>query len=166
MLDPDYKGVTALGIIKSTEQAGEKNYRTIIAFEPSFFKHVEAWRDSKTGMRPQAYQDYKKKKVESITERIFKAFPRYKDRLKIIDAASVLTFRDYLNNYDGSAYGIKQKVGQYNFIGKLPIRNLYAAGQSALLPGIIGAMMSSFIVGRSLIKEEQYSRFLKQNLCN
>lgn len=166
LLDPKYKGVTALVIIKSTEQVREKNYRIITAFEPSFFEHVEAWRDSKTGMRPQAYQDYKKKRVENITERIFKVFPKYKDRLKIIDAASVLTFRDYLNNYDGSAYGVKQKVGQYNFMGKLPIRNLYAAGQSALLPGIIGAMMSSFIVGRSLINEDEYNRFLNRNLWN
>jgi len=166
LLDPEYKGVPALVIIKSTEQVGEKNYRTITAFEPSFVEHVEAWRDSKTGMRPQAYQDYKKKRVKSITERIVKVFPEYKDRLNIIDAASVLTFRDYLNNYDGSAYGVKQKVGQYNFIGKLPIRNLYAAGQSSLLPGIVGAMMSSFIVGRSLINEDEYNKFLNRNLWN
>jgi all-trans-retinol 13,14-reductase len=78
----------------------------------------------------------------------------------------MLTFRDYLNSPDGSAYGIKQKVGQYNLVGKLPLRNLYAAGQSSLLPGIVGAMMSSFIVARSIIKEDQYNRFLSQNLCN
>jgi len=75
-------------------------------------------------------------------------------------------FRDYLNNYDGSAYGIKQKVGQYSLRGKLPLHNLYAAGQSSLLQGIIGAMMSSFIIGRSILKEKQYNKFLNQNLCN
>ena len=99
-------------------------------------------------------------------ERIFTTFPQYRGRLKAYDSASILTFRDYLNNYDGSAYGIKQKMGQYNLFGKLPLRNLYAAGQSSLLPGIIGAMMSSFIVGRSLIKEEQYNSFLRRYLCS
>ena len=124
------------------------------------------WKDSKTGKRPESYKDYKRKKVEDIIERIFTVFPKYKDRLRVIDAASVLTFRDYLNNPDGSAYGVKQKIGQYNLIGKLPLRNLYAAGQSSLLPGIIGAMMSSFIIGRSILEENQYNKFLNQNLCN
>lgn len=166
LLDPISKSATALAIIKSIEQDGEKIYKTINTFEPSFFEHVETWKDSRTGKRPQSYKDYKKKKAENIIERIYNTFPKYKNRIKIIDTASVLTFRDYLNNPDGSAYGIKQKINQYNLIGKLPLRNLYAAGQSSLLPGIIGAMMSSFIIGRSIIKEEQYNRFLSQNLCN
>lgn len=166
LLDPAYQGASALVLIKSIEQTEKKTYKTINAFETSFLGHVKEWENSKIGMRPPAYQEYKKKKVESIMERIFKVFPKYKDKIKVIDAASVLTFRGYLNNPDGSAYGIKQKINQHNLIGKLPLRNLYAAGQSSLLPGIIGAMMSSFIVGRSLLKEEQYSRFLNQKLCN
>jgi phytoene dehydrogenase-like protein len=76
----------------------------------------------------------------------------------------VLTFRDFLNNHDGSAYGIKQKVNQFNLKGKLPLRNLYAAGQSSLLPGIIGAMMSSLIVGRSIVDAARYNKFLLKNL--
>ena len=157
---------SALVLIKSIERAGDKTYKIINTFEPSCFMDIEAWKDSGTGMRPQAYYDYKKKKVEKTVERILKVFPQYKGRLKVIDSASILTFRDYLNSPDGSAYGIKQKVGQYNLVGKLPLRNLYAAGQSALLPGIVGAMMSSFIVARSILKEDQYNRFLSQNLCN
>lgn len=166
LLDPSNKGASALVLIKSIERAGGKTYKTINTFEPSFFEQVEMWKDSKTGKRPESYKDYKRKKVEDIIERIFTVFPKYKDRLKVIDAASVLTFRDYLNNPDGSAYGVKQKIGQYNLIGKLPLRNLYAAGQSSLLPGIIGAMMSSFIIGRSILEEKQYNKFLNQNLCN
>ena len=71
----------------------------------------------------------------------------------MMDAASPLTFRDYLNSPDGSAYGVKQKIGQFNLFGRLPLRNTYAAGQSALLPGLVGAMMSSFILARKLLEE-------------
>ena len=166
LLDPAYKGDSALVLMKSIEQAGENTFKIMSTFEPSCSEDTEAWKDSRTGRRPQAYYDYKQKKVERTLERIFRAFPEYKGRLNAIDAASPLTFRDYLNNPDGSAYGIKQKIGQYNLIGKLPLRNLYAAGQSALLPGIVGAMMSSFIVGRSILKDTEYDRFLNQNLCN
>jgi phytoene dehydrogenase-like protein len=78
----------------------------------------------------------------------------------------MLTFRDYLCSPDGSAYGIKQKMGQFNLIGKLPLHNLFAAGQSSLLPGIIGAMMSSLIVGRAVIGKELYGKFLDGSPCH
>jgi len=78
----------------------------------------------------------------------------------------MLTFKDYLNSPDGSAYGVKQKMGQFNLIGKLPLHNLYAAGQSALLPGIIGGMMSSLIVGRALVGKERYGKLLSKASCH
>lgn len=166
LLDPANTGASALVIMKSIEEERGKTYRTINTFEPSFFEHVETWKDTRTGHRPQSYKDYKKEKVEKIIGRIVNTFPKYKDRIEAVDSASVLTFRDYLNNPDGSAYGVKQKINQFNLLGKLPLRNLHAAGQSSVLPGIIGAMMSSFIVGRTILEKEKYNNFLNQNLCN
>ncbi len=78
----------------------------------------------------------------------------------------MLTFRDRLNSPGGSAYGIKQKMGQFNLQGKLPLRNVYAAGQSALLPGVLGAMMSSFVVARSVIGEKKFGNFIEEGLSN
>ncbi len=164
MLRPSYSGAPALVLMKSVEHTIGKTCKTINAFETSFSEHVEAWKDSRSGERPPAYRDYKKRRIESIMERIFRVFPDYITSLEVIDSASVLTFRDYLNSFDGSAYGIKQKIGQINLMGRLPLRNLYAAGQSSLLPGIIGTMMSSFIVGRSILDEDVYNKFLLKNL--
>jgi phytoene dehydrogenase-like protein len=104
--------------------------------------------------------------VEAIKEHLFSALPEFRDTLDFLDAGSILTFKDYLCSPDGSAYGIKQKMGQFNLIGKLPLHNLFAAGQSSLLPGIIGAMMSSLIVGRAVIGKEQYGKFLDGSLCH
>ena len=164
ILDPGYEGPGALVLIRSKEEVNGTGKHIINILETSFFEHVSVWKDSKRGLRPQAYKDYKLERIESITERIFRVFPKYRDSLRVVDAASVLTFRDYLNSPDGSAYGIKQKVGQYNLLGKLPLRNVFASGQSSLLPGIIGAMMSSFFVGRSIIKEEKYADFVGRYL--
>jgi hypothetical protein len=61
---------------------------------------------------------------------------------------------------------VKQKIGQFNLVGKLPVRNLYAAGQSAVLPGVIGAMMSSLIVGRTVMGKDRYGALLMQGLCS
>jgi len=82
----------------------------------------------------------------------------------VVDAASPLTLRHYLNSPDGSAYGVKQKLRQFNLRGRLPLRNTYAAGQSSFLPGLVGAMMSSFILGRSIIGRDDYGNFLRQRL--
>jgi len=50
-------------------------------------------------------------------------------------------------------------------LGRLPIHNLYAAGQCALLPGIVGAITSAFLVCRSLLGYETFRRFLAGAPC-
>jgi len=160
MLAPQNEGDSALILVKTLEEVGGKTHKVMIAIEPSFPQHVEAWRDSHVGSRPAAYIEYKEKKAARLLERIYRMFPGYRGSLRVLDTASVLTFRDYLHNFDGSSYGVKQRIGQFNLVGKLPLRNCYAAGQSAILPGVIGAMMSSFIVAQAVIKEDDYVRFL------
>jgi all-trans-retinol 13,14-reductase len=165
LLDPAYKGMPALVIMKLPDSAEGSGANGICILEPSFFEQVSAWTDSRRGKRPQAYLEYKQARVEAIKDHIFRVIPDYRQSLDIIDAGSMLTFKEYLNSPDGSAYGVKQKMGQFNLIGRLPLHNLYAAGQSSLLPGIIGAMMSSLIVGRAVLGKEQYGRLLSQASC-
>jgi phytoene dehydrogenase-like protein len=97
---------------------------------------------------------------------LFNVLPEFNGTLDFLDAGSILTFKDYLCSPDGSAYGIKQKMGQFNLIGKLPLHNLFAAGQSSLLPGIVGAMMSALIVGRAVVGKEKYGNILDGSLCH
>lgn len=160
LLDPSWKGTPALIVVKAPEsgQSGKKSGICIV--EPSFPHQVEQWSDTRTGKRPQSYLDYKNSRLEEIREHLFSVVPAYRDSLEFLDAGSVLTFRDYLCSPDGAAYGIKQKMGQFNLVGKLPLHNMYAAGQSSLLPGIIGAMMSSLIVGRAIIGKDNYGKIL------
>ncbi|MEW5803328.1 MAG: FAD-dependent oxidoreductase [bacterium] len=165
-LDPNYSGNPPLIIMKYPETIDGKVCRILSAFELSFPQQVAAWEDSRTGKRPAGYTAYKQNRIQRITERIHAFYPELQNSLKIMDAASILTYRDYLHSPEGAAYGIKQKVGQYNVIGRLHLRNIYAAGQSAVLPGLVGAMMSSFIVCRSIVGREKYSRFIEQKLCN
>ncbi len=166
LLDPGYKGKPGLVLLKSMEHDGRSARRIIHILQPSFTEQVSAWKISKTGRRTKGYQAYKRDNVEKIKEHIFEIFPSYKEGLEVIEAGYVLTFRDYLNSPDGSAYGVKQKLGQFNLLGRLPLRNLYVAGQSSILPGIIGAMMSSIIVGRSVVGKSQYESFLSRQLCD
>lgn len=166
MLDPGTTGAQALVIMKNREVANGKSYRVMNASELSFPEHVAAWKDSRVGNRPPGYMEYKQERVDSIRRRIIRSYPEYRDSFRVVEAASVLTFRDYLHSPEGSAYGVKQKIGQFNLFGKLPLRNVYAAGQSAMLPGVVGAMMSSFLLGRNIVGKEAYHRFIEQRLCS
>jgi len=166
LLDPHYEGMPALVIIKSQDQPEGNTAKGICILEPSFPEQVSAWSGSRRGSRPQEYLDYKKARVEAIKEHLFGIFPAYRENLDFVEAGSLLTAKDYLKSPDGSAYGVKQKMGQFNVVGKLSLHNLYAAGQSALLPGIIGAMMSSLIVGRVVVGKEQFGKMLNQTPCH
>lgn len=166
MLDPGYRGDQALVICGSVEPVCDTPCQVVTAFEPSFYEHVAAWSHTSLKHRGDAYEAYKAGRVQAIMEHIRRYSPAMGSQLRILDAASMLTFRDYLHSPDGSAYGIKQKAGQYNLIGRLPVRNLFAAGQSSLLPGIAGAMMSSFIVTRGVLGKDNFNRFVREKLCN
>ena len=164
LLDPSFKGDPAMVIIKMPEQNDGR--KGICILEPSFPEEVTSWKETKRGARPKEYLEYKRQRTDAISSHLLRAFPAYRERLEVVDSATMLTFKEYLNNADGSAYGVKQKMGQYNLIGKLPLHNLFAAGQSALLPGIIGAMMSSLIVGRAVVGKGQFGKLLNQALCH
>jgi phytoene dehydrogenase-like protein len=166
LLDPSYSGDPGLVIIRSREEVNGKTHYIINAFELSFAEHVQAWQDSTTGKRSPSYDEYKRQRIDSIARRVCEFYPEYKDSYKVLDAASMLTFRDYLNSPDGSAYGVKQKMRQFNLFGKLPLRNIFAAGQSSLLPGLLGAMMSGFIVGCMVMGKKEYMKLMEQTVCS
>ena len=166
LLDPAYKGVPALVVVKSPNPGNGSTEKGICIVEPSFPDQTAPWSDSRRGNRPEEYMHYKYSRVEAIKEHLFSVFPEFQETLDFLDAGSMLTFKDYLCSPDGSAYGVKQKMGQFNLIGKLPLHNLFAAGQSSLLPGIIGAMMSSLIVGRAIVGKEQYGKLLDGTRCH
>jgi phytoene dehydrogenase-like protein len=166
LMDPAYDGTPALVIIRSPSRGEGGEGEGICILEPSFAEQVAPWSGTRRGRRPQEYLAYKQERTEAIRAHLLSMFPAYRDVLEFVDAGSMLTYKDYLNSPDGSAYGIKQKLRQFNVVGKLPLHNLYAAGQSAILPGILGAMMSSLIVGRAVVGREQYGRLLERAVCN
>ncbi len=158
---------TTLIIFKNIET--DKNGRRCFilnVLETSCIEDVSDWSETQQGSRSQDYYLYKKNREKKIIERVFNLYPEYRGKLEIVDSASILTYRDYLNSYDGAAYGIKQKIGQFNLFGRLPIRNVYAIGQSSVLPGVVGAMLSSFMQVRTILGVETYNRYIERRADN
>ena len=151
------------GISGEEEVAGQP-VRTLIVLEAVYPEDMEEWTDSSLMKRPAAYAEYKARKTQRIMERILSHLPQLEGHFQVLGSSTPLTFRDYLHSPDGSAYGVKQKMGQFNLLGRLPLRNLYAAGQSSVLPGVMGAMVSSFMVCRTLLGAEEFDAEIQQRL--
>lgn len=160
LMSPREPDNTATGImtVKEHSRSGDE-CETLTIFENMFPDEIREWEDSFVEKRGDAYKRYKEERSQKLLEKCWKVRPDLKGRVQILASASQLSYRDYLSPY-GSAYGIRQKVGQFNIFGRLPVRNFYAAGQNALLPGAFGAMQSSFILWRKIIGENAYKSML------
>jgi all-trans-retinol 13,14-reductase len=154
----------AMMVLRSRERATYGPVNTVTALEVAFPETTAKWANTKLKRRPPEYAKYKDERTRSIVDRINKHIPECRD-MRVVDSASSLTYRDYLHSPDGSAYGIKQKIGQFNLSGRLPLSNVYAAGQSALLPGVLGAMTSAFFVCRSILGRDTFREYLAGRTC-
>ena len=164
MLDYERPDDIAILLLPTEEMVKGRNVRIFTALEPSFAEATAAWADSKTTKREAAYYNYKEQKTRRIEQYLKDYFGTKGETFEIKTSSSMLTYRDYLHSPDGSAYGIKQLIGQFNLFGRLPLRNTYAIGQSALLPGIVGAMMSAFIVARSVEDKAKIDALIARSL--
>ncbi len=151
-------------VLRSSERGSSGPVHTVTALEVAFTETTDRWNATKLKRRPREYAEYKRLRTESVLGRIREHLPECRET-RVIDSASTLTYRDYLHSPDGSAYGIRQKIGQFNVAGRLPLSNLYAAGQSALLPGVLGAMTSAFFVCRSLLGRDVFKDYLSGKSC-
>jgi len=152
-------------VLRSLEKKSSgQPVHTFTALEVAFTETTDRWFNTALKHRPQEYYDYKARRTASVVKRM-KAHLYECQSLRVIDSASSLTYRDYLYSPDGSAYGIRQKIGQFNVAGRLPLSNLYAAGQSALLPGVIGGMTSAFFVCRSILGRDTFKEYLAGKTC-
>lgn len=140
----------AMAILTGVEVVGSDKVNVLCAFENEFPKEANRWKNTACRKADDSYQQYKEIRAKAMIKKIEKVYPEFAGKINIISTSSTLTFEDYIPPL-GSAYGIMHKVGEQSLFGRLPVRNFYAIGQSALMPGVIGAMLSSFIIGRCLL---------------
>ena len=162
LMSPVEPDNTATGVMTVEEiDSTGKPCETLTVFENVFPEECAEWEATRIGQRGAAYQAYKQKRCGELLEKTYRVRPDLEGKLEFLDSASQLTYRDYLSPF-GSAYGVRQKVNQFNIFGRLPIRNFYAIGQNALLPGVFGAMQSSFVLWRKLIGEQRYQQEISE----
>ena len=133
---------------------------TFTSMETMFYEQVKMLEG-----RSQAYDFFKRKKTQENLKLIEQCIPDLKEKMTPMTSATPLTFKAYLNDFDGSAYGVKQKIGQYSLLGRLRFRNVYCGGQSAVLPGIAGTMFSSFMIARQMMSLPVFDKWMYKELA-
>jgi all-trans-retinol 13,14-reductase len=150
--------------ITSTCPGKNSGSNGFIAMCPGSINETRQWEDSVTGNRPEAYRIFKEDIGERMLRHIELRCPELKGRMKYAGCSTPLTLRDYTNSPFGSMYGVKHKLEQYNPFPVTRLKGLFLAGQSIISPGILGAMMSAFIVCGNILGHNYLREELKK--CN
>ena len=141
---------------------GQSGIYGLIGIVPAQMIEMEPWLDSAPGRRPKGYVQFKEKISLDLQRYMERCLPEIAGHVEFTECATPLTLRDFANNPFGSIYGVKHKIGQYNPMPLTKSKNLYLAGQAVVAPGIMGAVISAFLVCGFIIGHEQLLTQLQQ----
>lgn len=105
--------------------------------------------------RSSSYTKYKERQTSSIIERLLAFCPEINGKFKVVSNASPLTYESYTGTSGGAAYGLQQSVNQVKLGTRTSVVGLYLAGQSILMPGIMGASISGVISVANILGMEE-----------
>ena len=140
----------------------EERGRAFMALCPASLSEVADWSQSATGHRPSAYVAHKKKIAEQLLGRIELFYPGFSEHVVFTECATPLTLRDYANNPQGSLYGVKHRIGQYDLVPVTRVKRLFLAGQALAAPGVMGAMISAFLACGTILGHEHLREELRK----
>lgn len=109
---------------------------------------------TRRGERSEAYQAAKLALASRILETLHEHWPAQAPYLKIVDACTPLTFRDYTLTPRGTAYGIIKSASNFRHAQlstETKVKNLFLAGQSIIQPGVLGALISGVYTCTSIL---------------
>ncbi len=127
---------------------------------PWRYEGVEQWSMSVTGKRDKAYYAWKQRVADAIITVVNKYCGEQLGRLKLVDMATPLTFRDYMNAPNGCLYGAKHRITDMPFMPRTRVKGLYLSGQAIITSGVMGAMVSGFVSAASITGQD-YSRSMQ-----
>ena len=141
-------GIAIMAVDKPSKQNGKKSLAVIISVDYNkYVKNIE-----KGSIH---YDEFKEKKIMAILKIITNIFPELSGKIHFLEIAGPTTYQRYTGTVDGSIYGIKQSVNQRSINSQTSIHGLFLGGQS-IMPGVLGAIVSSFIAVSKIIEPEKF----------
>ncbi|CAM1349412.1 phytoene desaturase family protein [Tenacibaculum halocynthiae] len=148
----------SMGIKKGTEEWGE----SLTGMTYMHFSEMQPWLTTKNTVadkneRGQTYEEFKEEKAEVFIKEIEKKIPNIRECIEEIHTSTPLSYRDYIGNNEGAAYGYVKDISNplKSFIApKTKIKNLLFTGQSLNMHGILGVTISAVITCSELVGRE------------
>lgn len=151
-----------LYVCRAHQPDGKTSSKGLIGIVPAPSGQWDGWSDSLPGKRPKDYIQFKENTGNRLERYIEKCIPEIAGNILFNECATPLTLRDFANNPFGSIYGVKHKVGQYNPISVTKVKGLFLAGQATVAPGILGTVISAFLVCGFILGHQQLIKQLQQ----
>ncbi|MCK5487359.1 MAG: hypothetical protein KAI86_14175, partial [Desulfobacterales bacterium] len=151
-----------LYVCQAHQPNGKASNKGLIAIVPASSGQTDRWSDSMPGQRPQDYIQFKESTGHKLQRHIEDWVPEIVGNIKFAECSTPLTLRDFANNPFGSVYGVKHKVGQYNPIPVTKVKGLFLAGQATVAPGILGTVISAFLVCGFILGHQQLIKQLQK----
>lgn len=145
---------SAIAFMSPNKEAEINGRRSLTVIRPcggDLFRH---YLHANTMKRDASYFELKEQIAEETTEALYVNFPELRGNAQVVAVATPATYFKYTNTIDGSIYGIKQSIHRSPLGPLTPIHNFYLAGQS-IIPGVMGAIVSSLQAVTNVIKTEQ-----------
>ena len=121
--------------------------RQIDLLTPMPWHECKAWAETRVGRRGEDYNAFCRQKTEQCIALAEQYIPGLHDMVEQCYTSTPLTYRDYLGNPEGGAFGMRKDCRKsmltFHSVGS-PLQNLFLTGQSIILPGIEGVTMTAF----------------------
>ena len=154
-LDSDVSGafLTVTSLKDPAKQKG--SVHTMEAFSFISWDAFNRWRDTETGGRPEAYEQFKDTLANRMLDRLEDVIPDLRERLVFQSVGTPLTNRHYCMATRGNLYGTEKRLRQlappFGWGVTTPIPGLYLCGASTIGHGIAGATISGIAAAAKIL---------------
>jgi len=145
--------------LAGADQGGSGPINGVIAIFPAPFEEMSRW-EALGGKRSGDYRRWKERLSNRLLELLTQSCPELAG-LTAVDVATPLTLRDYSQAPQGAIYGVGRWLGQYNPHPATRLPGLFLSGQAVTAPGLLGAMVSSYLTCGMILGHEHLRGDLK-----
>jgi len=132
---------------------GKGDSNGLIGIVPASYAEVAEWANPEN-RHGAAYHEHKKKIGEQLLDQISKSCPELGE-LELLELATPLTLQDYSLAPQGAIYGVGRFLGQYNPHPMTRLSGLFLSGQAIAAPGLLGAVVASYLTCGSILGHEK-----------
>lgn len=134
------------GVLVSCPWSDTGHAQTIDLLSPMLWSECLQWQDTHIGRRGEDYNCLKMHHAQRLIGIAEQQIPGLGEAVSSIHTSTPLTYRDYNNTPNGSAYGIRKDCANPMMTiltPRTPVPNLFLTGQNLMLHGLHGVTMTA-----------------------